>query len=163
MPSLLRRFAGGLVLAALARGAWRRPRPKEGALPDGGHEPDGVRTRIVLAVIGGLVLFVGLTFFGERWLFDHFVSQRLALQEPIQPMAEDVPPPRPRLQVDPTAELAEVRTRASHLLAGEGVGLPIQAAMAAIAARGDAAYAPLLPPAPPPYDRRARAAPGERP
>ncbi|MCB1884503.1 MAG: hypothetical protein KDG89_10995 [Geminicoccaceae bacterium] len=163
MPSLLRRLAGAFAFVAILRSAWHR-RAEGEAAPDPRHEPDRVRAGVVLATIGGLALFIGLTFFGVTWLFGTFVSDRHALQESIHPMASgDAVPPRPRLQTDPTAELAGVRTRSARLLGGEGEGMPIEAAMAAIAARGAAAYAPLLPPEPPPRNRRAPANVGGRP
>jgi hypothetical protein len=107
-------------------------------------EPPGVASRTVLLIAVGFLAFVGLSLGALQLYYRHGVAGPVL-----------APPPRvfpePRLQADPKADLAELKRQQEQRLAGYAwidrdaglVQIPIERAMALIAARGEAAFAPL--------------------
>jgi len=106
------------------------------------HEAPGVATRSLILIGLGLLVTVlvslAIVALAFLWRQGHL---------PIGARPPQAPAlfPEPRLQVHPGAELAAVRA-AENAKLGPKAALPIEAAMQAIARRGAAAYAPLLPP-----------------
>ena len=111
------------------------------------REPPGVATRTILSATMGFLLFVAA---GLALL--HLYYRHVLDAEPVPKPAATFP--APRLQADPEADLAELQRRQGERLAAYGwvdrdtglVQIPIERAMALIAARGADAYAPLEPP-----------------
>lgn len=102
-----------------------------------------------IALIAGVLIFLGASVGGFWTLFEHAAPDRRL------PPAHEAP--QPRLQADPPADLQKVIAAQQARLdgyrwvdRGEGIAaIPIDRAMAMIAARGADAYAPI-PGAPPP-------------
>jgi hypothetical protein len=109
-------------------------------------EPPGVAGRTILMVAVGFLAFVGLSLGALQLYYRHGVAGPVLAPPQVFP--------EPRLQADPKADLAELKRRQEERLAGYAwidrdaglVRIPIERAMALIAARGEAAFAPLEPP-----------------
>ncbi|MDB5413279.1 MAG: hypothetical protein JWR10_1614 [Rubritepida sp.] len=113
------------------------------------REPGHVRVGAVLGVGLGTILFLaatlGLLPVYIRWM---------AVPPNAPPQPERFPPPR--LEADPTAELRALRAEQAAQLEGYAwvdrerglLRIPVARAMEILAARGQAAYAPLEAPSP---------------
>ncbi len=119
------------------------------------HDPAPEPPREWQGIASGTVLMVGLgtlamtlALLGLVWWFMGAVGTRDAGFGGVAPFAS------PRLQSDPAGDLRRYRQEQrtalqSYAWVDRGRGLariPIKRAMEIIAARGDAAYAPLVPP-----------------
>lgn len=108
------------------------------------REPPGVADRTVLIATVGFLLFVaaGLGLLG---LYYRHVLNAVPVPKPVATF------PAPRLQVDPRADLTDLQRRQRERLASYDwidrnagiVQIPVERAMALLAARGSQAYAPL--------------------
>jgi hypothetical protein len=119
------------------------------------REPPRVSTRAVLMVVGGTLLFVGAVLL----LLNFYYHWKIAAPVFRPPSAF----PEPRVHSDQRAEREALEAAQRRVLAGYAwidrangtIAIPIEKAMATIAARGAQAYAPLeaappqpVPPAP---------------
>jgi hypothetical protein len=108
-------------------------------------EPPAVAARKVLLVAIGFLAFVGASLGGLGLYYRQSVSGPVLA--PRQTF------PEPRLQASPEVDLADLEHRQEERLGAYAwidrdaglVQIPIDRAMALIAARGDAAWAPLEP------------------
>lgn len=106
-------------------------------------QPPAVATRAVLIAIGGFLGFVALTMAGS------YIYLRSTTPGMFDAAARRSFP-QPALQTDPRADLAAFNARQQQALTGYGwvdrdagiVRIPIDDAMAVIAARGNRAYDP---------------------
>lgn len=111
--------------------------------PPGHHESYAVDIR-PLALFGvGLAALVVVSLSLMAWLFGYF-SARQAEVTPLPFLAERQPPPAPRLQVDPPADLRKLRAAEDAVLHSYGwvdreagiVRIPIERAVELLAERG---------------------------
>lgn len=110
-------------------------------------EPDVVAARPVLLAAGSMVAILALALAVVAGGFMVWLGR-----PPFPPRAAKPPTyPAPALETDPRADLENWRKRQQRKLHEDAV-LPIERAMAAVAARGDRAFAPLRPARP--SDRR---------
>lgn len=119
------------------------------------REPADLRPRLVLGVGLGTLGFLGVVL-GLVWLFQAWVGpQERAFAAPTAF-------PAPRLQSDPAGDLRDYQAAQRAKLEGYAwadrnrglVRIPVDRAMAMIAAKGAEAYAPLDPPRGPEPQRR---------
>jgi hypothetical protein len=111
-----------------------------------GHETRDVSARVIVrwgVAVLLLVVFAGAT----MWPLLRFFEKHLAQESlPASPLASEygpIEPPAPRLQVDPAADLAQLRAQEQAVLDGYGwvdraqgtVRIPIDRAMALLAER----------------------------
>jgi hypothetical protein len=111
------------------------------------REPLDLRPRLVVGVGLGTLGLVGVVL-GMVWLFESIAGFRSAA---VTPPAAFAPP---QMQSDPAGDLRDYQAAQRARLSGYAwadrerglVRIPIERAMAMIAARGGDAYAPLDPP-----------------
>jgi|SRR6478752_5992043 hypothetical protein len=111
------------------------------------REPLNLRPWLVVGVGLGTLGLVGAVL-GAVWLFESITSFRAAA---VIPPAAFAPP---RLQSDPAGDLRDYQVAQRARLSGYGwadrerglIQIPVERAMAMIAARGSGAYEPLDPP-----------------
>jgi hypothetical protein len=119
--------------------------------PDGGRHVGHETTDASPATLGlfalALSLMVVIVLLFLTWLFSQFEAEAKRADKPQTPLAENEPPPPPRLEVDPGADLARVRSAEQKALTTYGwidreqgergvVRLPINRAIALLAERG---------------------------
>jgi len=113
--------------------------------PEVAHEASDVNIRAIAGFAIGLVVVAIVIHFALYWLLAYYSKREAELREPITYVEPgDEPPPAPRLQVAPQADLAELRAAEEQALHSYGwidrdkniVRLPIDRAMEIIAERG---------------------------
>jgi hypothetical protein len=98
-----------------------------------GHESPGVNTRVVLSIAGGLLLFLIVFVVVLAFLFPDLIRR----QAPVFASF-----PAPSVTIDERAERMLLDRTQKQRLSGVNGTVPIERAMAEIAARGIAAYDP---------------------
>ena len=119
--------------------------------PEGGRHVGHEITDASPAVLGlfalALSLMVVVVLLFLTWLFSQFEADAKRADRPQTPLAENEPPPPPRLEVDPGADLARVRFAEEKALTTYGwidreqgergvIRLPIKRAIKLLAERG---------------------------
>lgn len=113
--------------------------------PEIGHETSDVSTRAIALFAFGLLLVAVVIHFALYWLLARYTDREARRWEPTTLVERnEEPPPEPRLQVAPQADLAELRAAEERALHSYRwidrekniVGIPIDRAMEIIAAQG---------------------------
>ena len=94
------------------------PPPEGGRLV--GHETTDASPLALGLFALGLSLMVALALLFLIWLFWRFEAEAKLADPPQTPLAVDEPPPPPRLEVDPGADLARLRRVEDRALATYG-------------------------------------------
>jgi len=116
--------------------------PGQGSPP--GHELSDLRPRaiaIFLVVLGVMIIGVLVV---SAWIYDYSASRLARMEVPPSPLAKNVPPPGPRIQVFAPKEMQEFRAEEDATLNSYGwvnraagvVRIPIDRAMQLLAERG---------------------------
>ncbi|HEY2034199.1 MAG TPA: hypothetical protein VGH02_10990 [Rhizomicrobium sp.] len=100
----------------------------------GRGESPNVGTRRVVLIIGGIMAVLVLVAFGFQAIFRDRIGQTYAVRHPF---------PTPAVIPDERAERLALEAQQKKDLAGAHDRLPIDAAMKAIAAKGDHAFDPI--------------------
>jgi hypothetical protein len=116
------------------------PEPRSGI----GHETSDVHPKAIGLFALGLTLMVALVLPLLSWAYWQLESSARKADPLQNPLASDQTPPLPRLQVDPTGELIQIRREESERLSSYGwidrqskvVHIPIQSAMNLVAEQG---------------------------
>lgn len=109
-----------------------------------GHETTDVSPFSIGLFALGLVLMIALLLPLLAWMFWRLEAHAQRADPPPNPLASDQPPPAPRLQVDPAADLARLRRAEQHTLSSYGwidqeqrvVRIPVDRAIEILAQRG---------------------------
>lgn len=114
--------------------------------PPRGHETRDLSIRAIAAFFGGLTLLIIVAAIAMKWTFDAFVARDRARDPPPSPLAASLPelPPEPRLDLEPSLGLAELRRTEEATLGGYAwidekagaVRIPIERAMELVIERG---------------------------
>jgi hypothetical protein len=100
----------------------------------GRGESPGVRTRVVVSIVVGILVVLIAVAAGFQLVFRDRVGQTYAVRHPF---------PAPAVVPDERAERLALQAKQRHDLNGAHGRLPIDAAMKAIAAKGDRAFDPV--------------------
>jgi len=113
--------------------------------PEVAHEAADINSKAIAGFAIGLLIVAVVIHFALYWLLFHYRDREARRWEPTTLVErKDEPPPEPRLQVAPQADLAELRAAEEQTLHSYGwidreknlVRIPIDRAMEIIAERG---------------------------